>query len=218
MTETTDQQLVQRIGKGDHQAFAELVKRHTDRFYQLAFYTLKNKSDADDVIQTVFIKLWQSPQKWNVKKSQFTTWFYRVVLNACHDLIRKQNNYQQLETNIKVAHEQDNIAYLSRQTVGGEEERLSDNQQQAYRQQSLEYAIAQLPQAQRDAINLVVYTGLPQKQTAEILSITVKALESLLFRAKKNISNFAKQYLDELESVPLTPVNSQLKVKAYEKY
>lgn len=213
MQEKTDQQLIQLISKGDQLAFAELVKRHTDRFYQLAFYTLKNKSDADDVIQTVFIKLWQNPHKWNANKSQFTTWFYRVVLNACHDLLRKQNNCQKLESNIKVAHAQDNIAYLTKHIVDDEEVRLSDNQQQAQRQQSLKYAMAQLPQAQRDAINLVVYTGLPQKQAAEIMSVTVKALESILVRAKKNIAKSAAAYLDELQSVP----DSLVKEKIYER-
>jgi RNA polymerase sigma-70 factor (ECF subfamily) len=69
-----------------------------------------------------------------------------------------------------------------------EESQASDKQDQRWRQYCLESGIRDLPSSQRDALNLVVYSELPQKQAADILGVSLKALESLLIRAKRNLN------------------------------
>lgn len=84
--EKDDHELLALVQEGSHPAFAELVKRHTERFYQLAFRYLQNKEAAEDVVQDAFIKLWEDPSKWQAdRNTKFTTWFYRVVVNLCLD-------------------------------------------------------------------------------------------------------------------------------------
>ncbi|MGB1540188.1 MAG: RNA polymerase sigma factor, partial [Rickettsiales bacterium] len=56
---STDEMLLPRISAGDSAAFAELVHRHTSRFYAVAFRVLMNKEDAEDVVQDAFLKLWR---------------------------------------------------------------------------------------------------------------------------------------------------------------
>jgi len=181
----SDASLMEQVCSGEHDAFAEIVARHTDRFFALAFRTLQNTTDAEDVVQNAFIKLWRNPSSWNSSKSQFTTWFYRVVINACHDHIRKQKSSFSVDD--------ESLESLVEPT-SCEQEVLEKSQLEAFQQQALNDAIKSLPSSQRDALNLVVYLGLPQKEVAEIMGVSLKAVESLLVRAKRSIATFVKRY------------------------
>jgi len=174
-----DADLIALILEGNHDAFAEVVNRHTDRFFALAFRTLQNRGDAEDVVQSAFIKLWQKPQSWDSSKSQFTTWFYRVVVNSCHDHRRKHKRILDVD---------DQIIELAIEPVDSEQITLEEQQQENWQRKCLEVAISKLPASQQDALNLVVYSELPQKQAAEIMNISLKALESLLVRAKRSMA------------------------------
>ena len=75
-----DARLIALIQTGNHNAFAVLVQRHTDRFFALALRTLQQASEAEDVVQTVFLKLWQNPYAWKSdKQTQFTTLFAHIL-------------------------------------------------------------------------------------------------------------------------------------------
>lgn len=174
----SDLDLAGFIVQGNDEAFAELVSRHTDRFFALAYRTLQSRVDAEDVVQTAFIKFWQRPQLWNSDKSKFTTWFYRVVINACHDLHRRSLKQKILETS---------LAQQSMTSVDSEELGVEKRQAERWRKNCIESGIRSLSASQRDALNLVVYCEIAQKEAAEILGIKLKALESLLHRAKKNL-------------------------------
>ncbi len=164
---------------GNHAAFAELVGRHRERFFALAYRSLQHRADAEDVVQSAFIKLWQKPDVWDSSKSQFTTWFYRLIVNACHDQRRK--NKRSLDV--------DDLFLEPVTDLTASEQSALENQQHIRQQQhDLELAISRLPASQRDAINLVVYSELPQKQAAEIMGLSLKALESLLVRAKRSMA------------------------------
>ena len=93
MSETkplTDEELMARIKRGDRNSFSELVTRHTNRYYRLAYRMLANREEAEDTVQESFLMLWTSPGKWDGgKNARFTTWFYRVVANACLDRRKK---------------------------------------------------------------------------------------------------------------------------------
>jgi RNA polymerase sigma-70 factor, ECF subfamily len=178
-TKLSDSDLVPLIAEGNHDAFSEVVRRHTDRFLALAFRTLHNRGDAEDIVQASFIKLWQKPQSWDSSKSQFTTWFYRVVVNACHDHRRKHKRVLDVD---------DQIIELAIEPVASEQVTIEDQQYQTWQRKCLEVAISKLPASQKDALNLVVYSELPQKQAAEIMNISLKALESLLVRAKRSMT------------------------------
>ena len=177
--ELSDDDLMPLVASGNHDAFAELVTRHTQRFFLLAFRSLQNKSDAEDVVQSAFVKLWQMPLGWDSSKSQFTTWFYRVIVNACHDFRRKHARVIPLEQSLLES---------ATPQVGCEQSRLEDQQYLRWQQNCVEAAISRLPASQRDALNLVVYCELPQKQAAQVMGVSLKALESLLVRAKKSMT------------------------------
>lgn len=174
-----DQQLVLLIRSGNHDAFNELVTRHLDRFFRLAFRTLQNQSDAEDVVQSCFVKFWERPQMWKPGKALFTTWFYRIVLNACHDQMRRDARTSYLQPE-RLEDKSD--------AVSSEQSNFEVKQEDSLRQSYLAAGIRELPGPQRDALNLVVYCELKQQQAADIMGVSVKAVESLLVRAKRSLA------------------------------
>ena len=192
-----DEDLMRCICKGNHQAFTELVAIHTERFFALAYRTLHQQSDAEDVVQSVFIKLWQNPHAWKADKSRFTTWFYRVVLNACHDHQRKFKRIVFAD-----------IPALESIMLpcDGEQDLFEQKQELTNKQIRLEAAIADLPTSQQDALNLIIYSELPQKQAADVMGISLKAIESLLVRAKKSL----KASMNTVQSTEALPRSAAL--------
>lgn len=169
--EQSDEELVRRISEGEHDAFAQLVERHSKLFFSAAYRMTSNNEEAEDIVQDAYIKLWQRPERFDPSKGvKFTTWFYRVVTNLAIDQTRKRKPQVKSEV----------LDYMADDTPLADEQ-LSESDEQAV----LEEAIQRLPERQKAALNLCFYEGLSNKEAAEVLEIGVKALESLLMRAKK---------------------------------
>ncbi len=171
--EITDEALMQRVKAGDHGAFSVLVQRHSQRFYACAFRMCHNPELSEDVVQEAFLKLWQRPEIWDADKgAKFTTWFYRVVTNQAIDARRK----------IKSS-EGSNILDLMADDNADQHQDLEVLQQQ----EQIERAISDLPERQKTALSLCFYEGMSNREAAEVMDVGVKALESLLMRAKAGL-------------------------------
>jgi RNA polymerase sigma-70 factor (ECF subfamily) len=156
-----------------HQAYAELLSRHTTKFYATAFRQCGSRDEAEDAVQDSFIKLWSKPEMWKDNhKAKFTTWFYRIVINTTIDHMRRRKNHEG----------DDKIAMLPDKATDAD-----NNMVQNQRAEELERAIQALPQRQKTALNLCVYEELSNKDAAKIMNVSIKGLESLLMRAKKTL-------------------------------
>ncbi|MGQ0526899.1 MAG: sigma-70 family RNA polymerase sigma factor [Alphaproteobacteria bacterium] len=169
----SDEILMERVQRGDQQAFAALVRRHTKMFFAAAFRMSGNRQEAEDCVQAAFIKLWEKPQSWDASRGvKFTTWFYRVVTNLAIDGTRRRKK------NVSA----DVLDYMP----DGQESAL-DMLVNKETKMALETAIQSLPERQKAALNLCFYEGLSNQEAADILGVGIKALESLLMRAKSNM-------------------------------
>ena len=169
-----DAELLQAIASGDRSAFDRLSRRHLDRAYGVALRMTGSRADAQDVVQDVFLRLWQRPDAWRPGQAQFSTWLYRVVVNRCLDLKRRPKG-----TDLDSVEEpQDPDANA--------EDSLLD----AERSRALDSAVKQLPERQREAIVLTYTAGLRNAEAASAMEISVKAFEALLVRAKRELRDF----------------------------
>lgn len=170
--EFTDEELMGRIGSGDRNAFSELVMRHTKRYYSLAYRMLSSREEAEDIVQESFLTVWTNPRSWDGdRQAKFTTWFYRVVTNACIDRKRK-NTPLQMEDGFDPLDE-------SR----GTEEMIELKR----KKENIDAHIGELPESQQTALTLCFYEGVSNREAADIMGVSVKALESLLMRAKASL-------------------------------
>ncbi|MDQ3068709.1 MAG: RNA polymerase sigma factor [Acidobacteriota bacterium] len=85
--------LISRAAGGDRTAFQVLVERHRPMVYRVAYQFAGNHHDADDIAQDVFIKVYQSLGRFR-QDAQFTSWLYRIAMNACIDYKRRQSPHQ----------------------------------------------------------------------------------------------------------------------------
>src|ERR671924_671339 len=166
--ERGDQELLAGIRDGSHDAFGILVRRHTERFYRLAYRYVQNKEAAEDIVQDAFLKLWEDPARWQPERNiKFTTWFYRIVVNLCLDWQKKKRPLQ-----------------LDEQTeLADEREPLDESVIRAQEQKKLEKEIAALPERQRMALNLCFDEGLSNQEAADVMGLSLKAVQSLIMRA-----------------------------------
>ncbi|MBI4522377.1 MAG: sigma-70 family RNA polymerase sigma factor [Deltaproteobacteria bacterium] len=175
-----DPELLALIKSGDHEAFSILVRRHIERFYRLAHGYLQNKEAAEDVVQEAFLKLWEDPGRWQAEReTKFTTWFYRIIVNLCLDW-RKKKRPVELDPEMSLVDESDTpeAAMIRRQ-----------------QEQLLEKEIAGLPERQRLALNLYFDEGLSNQEAADVMGLSLKALQSLIMRAKTALKERMKTYL-----------------------
>jgi RNA polymerase sigma-70 factor (ECF subfamily) len=179
-----DDSLLRRIRGGDHEAFASLVHRHTKRFYSVAYRIVQHRDDAEDIVQAAFLKLWERPDLWDHRKqTKFTTWFYTVVTNLCLDHNKKKRP-------LPLPDEMELVDGRM-----GQEDLLHHKQRRAL----LDGVVQELPNRQQLAITLCFYEGLSNQEAADIVGVNLKALQSLIMRAKTTLKEKLK---DALVRVP----------------
>ena len=165
----SDVSLLKEIQGGNHSAFSILVNRHTTRCYNMAFRYLLNQQDAEDIVQQAFLKLWKNPQAWKPGKAQFTTWFTRVIINLCLDDLKKRKPLS--------LPDQFDIEDSSKLAL----ENLLDEE----RHSLVQAAIDKLPERQKTVLILCYFEQHSNKEAANILETTERAVQSLLLRAKE---------------------------------
>lgn len=164
-----DAELVARVGSGDRSAAQQLMTRHLPKMLALARRMLSDPVEAEDAVQDAFMRLWTHAARWQPGRARFETWLYRVTLNKCYDRLRRRPTAQ-LDEALAVADPAPGPAASLETTI------LS---------QQIEAAFQLLPERQRAAIQLCHYQECGNIEAAEILGISVEALESLLSRGRR---------------------------------
>lgn len=169
--EDPDIELLQRVARGEQAAFRALIAGKLPRIHALVLRLLGSAGDADDVAQDVMLRVWRHAGNWQPGPARFDTWLHRVVLNLCYDRLRKRRE-------IAVAEPPDQVdpALSADRSI-----------QRDQTIQSVRAALTRLPRRQREAIMLHSYQELSNIETAQVLQISVDALESLLSRARRNL-------------------------------
>ncbi|MEL0255777.1 MAG: sigma-70 family RNA polymerase sigma factor [Burkholderiaceae bacterium] len=166
-----DNVLLVAFAKGDRSAAQQLTERLMPKIYSHAYYRLGNIADAEDVTQEAFLKLWKIAPNWKYDKAQVSTWLYRVVYNLCKDRYRRAT----LE----------NLSSAQEVTDGNQSP--TDNIDAQYRQKALYDAMSILPENQRLAIQLRHIDELSNPEIAEIMELSIEAVESLTARGKRKL-------------------------------
>ena len=171
----TDEELLAAHLEGDPQAFTELVKRHQQRLWSIAFRTLGNPSDAEDALQEGLIKALRSASSFR-GDAAVTSWLHRIVVNAAIDRIRSQRNaVQTLSSSLSDGTEVDHLAPGN--PHGNVELRLL-----------LENALQELPADQRIAVILVDIEGYSPAEAGDILNIPPGTVKSRCARGRARLA------------------------------
>jgi len=174
--------IVERLKAGDESAFRELVDAQQQRVLNTALGLVQSYELAEDITQEVFIEVYKSVHKFG-GQSSISTWIYRITVNKCLDALRYQKRGKRFAF----------ITSLFRQDTGELKYEAPhfdhpgvalENKENA---RILFKAVDELPDNQKTAFILSQVEDVPQKEIAEIMDISVKAVESLIQRAKSNL-------------------------------
>lgn len=184
-----DAALMSLVGRGDDQAFSVLVRRHASRLYRIALRTCGDRHEAEDIVQESFARMWQQAPQWQPQGAGLIGWLLRVTINLCHDRRRR----------LRIVSSEAPPELIDRRP-GADQVMETDEAQRA-----LLAALADLPERYRTALLLCFYEGLPNALAAEVLDLNIKAMESLLVRARRQLRTVLKtRHLSARDLLPLT--------------
>ena len=159
--------LVALVRKGDQRAYSDLVVRHLPAIEVYAKRIVNDDTLAQDIAQDVMVVLWQRSADFNPNKARLTTWLHRIAQNRCIDVLRKRPREVSWDPS--------------------ESEHPLTESDTSREQQPIDVALMRLPESQRTALVLTYYQNLSNREVAEIMNSSVRAVESLLVRARGNL-------------------------------
>lgn len=179
----TDTEIINIILQGGRNEFRTLVERHQSMVFRTCIGFLHDKDEADDLTQEVFIQAYQSLNKFK-GGSAFSTWIYRIAVNACLNRARKKSRspiLKRLDSLLGTGKEKE-ISFPVYDTEDPENILI-----RLEKSKWIQNALDSIPENQRSAIVLSKYDNLSQKDISKIMMITEGAVESLIQRAKANL-------------------------------
>ncbi len=176
--ESADAALLGAIAQGQDAALGRLVARHGPGLTAVAARYLGNPSDAEDVVQEAFLRVWQNAARFDPTRAKASTWIYAIAIRLCIDRLRKLKLRRIL--GLGGGPGADDLvadpAPATEQALAGRQELVLTRK-----------ALATLPDRQRLAILLAAVGGLDTHGIAETLDISPGAVEQLLVRARRTL-------------------------------
>lgn len=171
MNKPDDNVLLERCAKGDRQAFGVLVARYQKPVYNAAYRMLHSQADAEDVTQSVFLKVYERIDQFDARH-RFFSWVYRITLNESINWLKKSNRLETID---------DNVADES-----GSPEKEAGNQQLGERMQAVLMTISA---DYRQVIILKHVLGCSYREMSDILDVPEKTVKSRLYSARQIVKD-----------------------------
>lgn len=184
-------ELIQQLREGDELAFKSLVATYQDMVFNTALGIVQNAEDAEDVAQEVFIQVFRSIDQFK-GDARLSTWIYRITTTKALDHIRSRRRKKRFAFITSLFGANDELVHepIDFQHPGV----ALDRKEQAA---LLFRMIEQLPENQKVAFTLHKTEGLSYQEIAEVMELSVSAVESLLFRARQNLRKLLEKHFEQ---------------------
>jgi len=179
-----EREALRRVADGDVEAFALVVERHQERLLRVCRRMLGDAEEARDATQEVFVKAFRKAGSYR-PRGQVYTWLYRIAVNHCLNRLRRRKVVRFLQLSGPGGDEMEGDA-PPLDPASDAPDPLAELESRR-RWQAARRALAALPPNQRAVLVLVRFEGLACKEVAEVLGISLGAVESRLFRAMRNL-------------------------------
>jgi RNA polymerase sigma-70 factor (ECF subfamily) len=183
-----DVRLMRLVAGGDTAAFEQLIQRHQTLVAGTVARMLGSNSDVEDIAQQVFIRVWKSAGRY-VARAKFTTWLLKITRNLVFNEMRRAKRHPHLP--VQIEPEAEEMPLKDEATATPDATLL-----QVELQTEIEKAIMLLPDTQRMALVLRRHEELSYEEIADVLDLSVPAVKSLLFRARTELRERLKDYLE----------------------
>lgn len=192
----TDRELIQGIIRRDNEVFKEVIRLFQQHVIRTCYSLVHDDQDARDLAQEVFIEILDSAGSFK-GKAKLSSWIYRIAINKSLNHLKLKKRRQFL-TRIGLRSEnpgERHIEIPANDSQPGADEVMTEKEIRS----ALHFAIHKLPANQRIAFTMCKYERLSYQEIAEVMDVTVAAVESLLQRAKQNLQKqLANYYRDNI--------------------
>jgi RNA polymerase sigma-70 factor, ECF subfamily len=190
----SDHDVVARARQGDQEAFRVLVERYQGRLHSLAMRVLRDPEQARDAVQDAFLKAYTNLDRFE-GRSSFYTWLYRLAMNLCLDLKRRDHGERRLETPEPADLER--VATIEARPADQQhwrdhEDAPDEAVSRAELRERVARAIATLPEASRETLILREVEGLSYTEIAEALDIPRGTVMSRLHYARRRVQELLR--------------------------
>jgi RNA polymerase sigma factor (sigma-70 family) len=180
-TEDPDLTLVQALKVGEDQALNVLMDRHREGLFRFVLRQVHNEADALELAMETFVRAYFNIEKFR-PAAKFATWLYQIALNLCRDHLRSRAYQDSLHTvSFDAPKEESSDPSLLVATEGRPDQKAECLEELI----ALQKAISELPEELKGAFILTALEGRQQAETAELLGISLKAVETRVYRARK---------------------------------
>jgi len=181
-----------RFQQGDREAFAELVRRNTNKIHALIYRFLGEPSLVDDLTQEVFLRVYRTAANYR-PTAKFSTWLYRITANLSFNVIRsrRKGQFRQIDSG-----DGDDGDGVYREVPDGRLEAPHEAMDAAELRARIAWAVDALPESQKAAIILNKFEEMSYEEISSILGCSTMAVKSLLSRARANLRRLLAPYLE----------------------
>ncbi len=169
--------LMTQIAAGNGEAYRTVLDLYTTPVFQLAYNILRNKEMAEDITQETFIRLWNNASKWR-ETGRIKSWLFRIAHNLCIDEIRRYKPSGNIDDFSEI--------------IGSDDKLADEEMHESDISKTIKAAVLELPVRQKTALMLVHYSDCSNIEAAEIMEISVDAIESLLSRGRRSLKDKLK--------------------------
>lgn len=184
--EDAETDLINKLKSGDDHAFNFLLKEYKVKVFNTCINMVQDEADAEDVAQEVFMEVYKSVPKFR-GDSSLSTWIYRISVNKSLMHIRKKNRFKVLQPLSSISRDKEPSNFIHPSTQIEQKEQTL----------ALYSAINTLPEQQKAAYVLHNFEDLSYQKVAQVLNKSLSSVESLIFRAKKNLEKKLLNYYKE---------------------
>ncbi len=186
-----DAALMLRVKQGDSAAFTTLVEKYKQPVMNLAFRTLRDETEAEDLAQTVFVQAWKSAARYQ-PTAKLSTWLFTIARNLCLNEIRRRKRHpaESLDQTRDDADDQPSLQVEDRRSSAAPDDLLRGELET-----KVDEALSALPENQRTALLLCRQEELSYEEIAAVLGCTLSATKSLIHRARETLKARLKPYL-----------------------
>ena len=185
-----EDKFIAALREGTNQAYGQLLDEYQQKVFGTCISFIPNYEDAEDIAQEVFVEVFNSIGKFK-GDSKLSTWIYRIATNKCLEFIRKKNTKKRFGLMQSLL---GNDLPIDRNSYFTEFNHPGIQLENKEKSKILFAAINRLPEAQKIVYTLNKIDDLSYKEVSEITEKSVSSIESLLFRAKKNLQELLHDY------------------------
>jgi len=186
----TETEFIEQLKSQSRASYSKLLDDFQHKVYATCLSFVPNKEDAEDLAQDVFVEVFKSITKFK-GESKLSTWIYRITTNKCLEFIRKKNTKKRfafMQSLTRRDFEIDRTNYFTEMNHPGI---ILENKEKS---ETLFLAINGLPEAQRLVFTLHKIDGKSYQEISEITKKSLSSVESLMFRAKKNLQKTLENF------------------------